>query len=96
MVYIADVLGYGLVVYSSEIDRAWRFEKMQMNGNPDWSTFTIDNTTFNLMDGIFGLALSPKGIFIHFLALELNKKLCNCTLQPNSITKSSALLPCAC
>lgn len=64
MVYIADVAGFGLLVYSYQRNTAWRFDNKLFYPNPDYGTFTIDGDSFDQMDGIFGLALTPKGITI--------------------------------
>lgn len=62
MVYIADVDGFGIVVYNNQEHTAWRFENKLTYPNPDYGTFTIAGESFDLMDGIFGMALTPKGI----------------------------------
>lgn len=70
MVYIADVHGFGIVVYNNQENTAWRFENKLTYPNPDYGTFTIAGESFDLLDGIFGMALTPKGIhpFSTFIA----------------------------
>ncbi len=62
MVYIADVTGFGLIVFDYKNNRSWRAESQYNHLQPinQYSNFTIAGETFNLMDGVFGLALSPK------------------------------------
>lgn len=77
MVYIADVQGFGLLVYSHQENRAWRFESKLTYPNPDYGTFTIAGESFDQMDGIFGMALTPKGksILSIFLVFEFNENI---------------------
>ncbi|CAD7090713.1 unnamed protein product [Hermetia illucens] len=60
MVYIADITGFGLLVYDYEANTSWRIENKLMFPNPDWGTFTIAGESFDLMDGLVGLALTPQ------------------------------------
>lgn len=60
MVYIADVTGFGLIVYDLQQNRSWRIQNKFFYPNPHFGTFTIAGESFDLMDGIFGLAVSPK------------------------------------
>lgn len=59
-VYIADVTGYGIIVYDSRLNRSWRIQNRLVYANPNYGTFTIAGESFDLMDGILGLALSPR------------------------------------
>lgn len=67
MVYITDVLGFGLLVYNNQQNNAWRFVNKLMYANPDYGTLTIDGDTFVMMEGILGLALTPKGNRTYYL-----------------------------
>ncbi|XP_011881014.1 PREDICTED: protein yellow-like [Vollenhovia emeryi] len=58
-VYIADVTGYGLLVYDHRHSRSWRITNNLFYPYPAHGTFHIKGDTFDLMDGILGLALSP-------------------------------------
>lgn len=60
MVYIADVTGFGIVVYDFQQNRSWRLQNKFFYPNPHFGTFTIAGESFDLMDGVFGLAVSPK------------------------------------
>lgn len=59
MVYIADVTGFGLLVYDLQQDRSWRVQNKNLYSAPHAGTFTIAGESFDLMDGVFGLALTP-------------------------------------
>lgn len=61
MVYIADVNGFGIVVYDFAANRSWRVQNKFMYPSPYAGTFTLSGETFDLMDGVFGLALTPRG-----------------------------------
>ncbi|XP_055591647.1 protein yellow-like [Uranotaenia lowii] len=60
MAYVADVLGFGMIVYDMARGKSWRVTNKLMNPNPDYGTFNIANESFDLMDGMITMALSPK------------------------------------
>lgn len=62
MVYIADVSGFGVMVYDYQRNVAWRTQNKYFYPNPDNGTFTIAGESFDLMDGVLGMALSPKSL----------------------------------
>ncbi|XP_066145864.1 protein yellow-like [Euwallacea fornicatus] len=58
--YFSDELGYGLIVYSLEENRSWRFEHSFFLPDPLRGDFVIDNMNFQWgTEGIFGLSLTP-------------------------------------
>lgn len=59
MVYIADVTGFGLVVYDHRRKTSWRIKNKLFFSDPDFGTHTINGESFDLMDGIMGLAVTP-------------------------------------
>uniref|UniRef100_A0A182S8Z6 Bee-milk protein n=1 Tax=Anopheles maculatus TaxID=74869 RepID=A0A182S8Z6_9DIPT len=59
-VYMADVTAPGMIVYDMAKGKSWRITNKQMHPNPDYGTFTIANESFDLMDGIVAMALSPR------------------------------------
>lgn len=61
MVYMADVNGFGLVVYDFAANRSWRVQNKFLYPSPYAGTFALSGETFDLMDGVFGLALTPRG-----------------------------------
>ncbi|XP_028174654.1 protein yellow-like isoform X1 [Ostrinia furnacalis] len=72
-VYIADVSGFGMLVVDVANDRSWRVTHRLMFPYPSHGTFTIDGESFDLMDGILGMALSPyregRDRYLYFHAL---------------------------
>lgn len=58
-VYIADVEKYQLIVYDHRNKKSWNIQNKLFAADPNQSNFTINGESFNLMDGIFGLALGP-------------------------------------
>lgn len=60
MAYIADVTGFGVLVYDYRRNVAWRTQNKYFYPNPDNGTFTIRGESFDLMDGILGMSLSRK------------------------------------
>ncbi|XP_047529878.1 major royal jelly protein 1-like isoform X1 [Vanessa atalanta] len=73
-VYVADVSGFGLLVVDVINDRSWRVTHRLMYPYPSHGTFTIDGESFDLMDGVLGMALSPykpgldRYLYFHALA----------------------------
>ncbi|XP_058462814.1 major royal jelly protein 1-like isoform X2 [Malaya genurostris] len=66
MAYVADVTAFGLIVYDMSRGKSWRVTNKLMNPNPDYGTFTIADESFDLMDGILTMALSPRVQFPDF------------------------------
>lgn len=60
MVYIADVSGHAIMVYDLRQNKSWRTQNKFDYPYPNYGTFTIAGESFDLMDGIFGLAVSSK------------------------------------
>ncbi|CAK1547170.1 unnamed protein product [Leptosia nina] len=77
-VYVADVSGFGLLVVDVDRDRSWRITHRHFFPYPSHGSFSIDGESFDLMDGLFGLALSPRlsdGFrFMYFHALASVKE----------------------
>lgn len=74
--YIADVQAPGLLVFDAATQTSWRIQHKWMYPDPDFGTFTIAQESFNLMDGMFGMSLTPKTyngeryLYFHALASE--------------------------
>lgn len=75
MLYIADVTGsiivfdYNLSITSS-VKPTWVAQNKYMYPVPNYSDFIIAGETFNFMDGVLGMAVSPKtdaGMFVLIL-----------------------------
>ena len=58
-VYIADVTEFALIVYDHMNQRSWRIRNNLFYPYPTHGTFEIRQETFDLMDGILGMAISP-------------------------------------
>lgn len=90
-VYIADVTGYGLLVYDHRNSRSWRISNNLFFPHPPHGTFHIKGDTFDLMDGILGLALSPlkqdgdRLLYFHALASKTEN------VVPTSIIRNYSL-----
>ncbi|XP_063533967.1 protein yellow-like isoform X1 [Cydia strobilella] len=73
-VYVADVTGFGILVVDVARDRSWRVTHRLMFPFPSRGSFTIDGESFDLMDGVLGMALSPwrrgrdRYLYFHSLA----------------------------
>ncbi|CAG9807015.1 unnamed protein product [Chironomus riparius] len=57
--YIADVTGFGLIVYDCEVNKAWRVNNKLFYPYPNYGKFTIAGESFDLMDGLLALTI-PK------------------------------------
>ncbi|EEZ98347.1 yellow-y precursor [Tribolium castaneum] len=58
--YLSDELGYGLIVYSWEENKSWRFTHGFFMPDPLAGDFNIGGLNFQWdTEGVFGLALSP-------------------------------------
>ncbi|XP_026323224.1 protein yellow-like [Hyposmocoma kahamanoa] len=72
-VYVADVTGYALVVVDVARERSWRLTHRLFYPFPSRGTFTVDGESFDEMDGVLGMALSPwrrnRDRFLYFHAL---------------------------
>lgn len=71
--YIADVTGFALLVYDFRNSRSWKITNNLFYPYPPYGTFNIKDDTFDLMDGILGLALGPirnndRILYFHSLA----------------------------
>lgn len=58
--YIADVTGFSLIVYDALFNRSWRVKNKLFSPSPSHRTHTIAGESFDLMDGIFGIALAKR------------------------------------
>ncbi|CAG5031519.1 unnamed protein product [Parnassius apollo] len=71
--YVADLRGFGFLVLDVTNDRTWRVTHRLAFPFPSRGTFTIDGESFDLMDGVLGMALSPlhtgKDRYLYFHAL---------------------------
>ncbi|XP_063230558.1 protein yellow-like [Bacillus rossius redtenbacheri] len=71
--YIADVTENSLIVYDANKSRSWRVNSNLFYPYPSAGFFTISGESFDLMDGLFGLALGPivrgdRTLYFHSLA----------------------------
>ncbi|CAG9792104.1 unnamed protein product [Diatraea saccharalis] len=61
--YFSDELGYGLIAYSWEQNKSWRFSHSFFMPDPLVGDFNIAGLNFQwFAEGIFGITLSPIGI----------------------------------
>lgn len=73
-VYMADCQAYSLIVLDAKKGEFWRIIDKTFYPYPNWGTYDILGTKFELMDGILGMALSPKNdldkrkLFYHALS----------------------------
>lgn len=56
-VYMADVTGYSMIVYDASQKSFWRIENALFRNTPGYSNFTIAGQSFELEDGILGMAI---------------------------------------
>jgi hypothetical protein len=58
-VYVADCQTYSIIVYDVQKNRSWRVTDKTMYPYPNYGTFNILEDSFDLMDGVLGMSLSP-------------------------------------
>ncbi|XP_076243470.1 dopaminechrome tautomerase [Calliopsis andreniformis] len=71
--YISDTAGPGLVVFDGARDRSWRVLHATMFPNPDYSTYRIGTDTFELLDGVVGLAFSARLGVVYYQPLATDR-----------------------
>ncbi|XP_016838706.1 yellow-e isoform X1 [Nasonia vitripennis] len=71
--YITDTTGPGLVVLEGATDRSWRFLHASMLPHPDYATYQIGRDSFELFDGIVGLAFSPRLAMVYYQPLATDR-----------------------
>lgn len=59
MVYVADRAGF-ILVFDPQRMTSWIVNNKLMYPDPSFGTFTIADESFDLMDGVLGMAISPK------------------------------------
>nr|XP_032522397.1 protein yellow-like [Danaus plexippus plexippus] len=58
-VYVADLSGFGLLVVDIARDRSWRVTHPYFFPYPSRGSFFLEGESFDIMDGVLGMALSP-------------------------------------
>ncbi|KAK5640789.1 hypothetical protein RI129_009336 [Pyrocoelia pectoralis] len=58
-VYVADCQGMALIVHDTQRGTSWRIVDKTMYPNPFFGSYNIAGQTFDIMDGIMGMDLSP-------------------------------------
>lgn len=56
--YIADLAGFGMIVYKMAENISWRFKHLYFYPDPLSGTFEVGGVTTHWIDGILGLTLS--------------------------------------
>ncbi|XP_025835263.1 protein yellow-like, partial [Agrilus planipennis] len=59
MVYVADALAFSIIVYNPTLGVSWRATDETMYADPNFGTYDIHGISFDLLDGILGMDLSP-------------------------------------
>lgn len=63
---MADTEGYGLVIYNSNSEKIWRLESEVFRSDPTFTNYTIRGESFQLQDGILGMAKHPYAPVLYF------------------------------
>ncbi|XP_046470643.1 dopaminechrome tautomerase [Neodiprion pinetum] len=72
-VYMPDTTAPGIVVYDAATDRSWRVSHASMYPDPDHTMYQIGGDTFELLDGIVGMAFSPRQGTVYFQPLATDR-----------------------
>ncbi|XP_066592902.1 dopaminechrome tautomerase-like [Prorops nasuta] len=90
-VYIADVTGFTMLVYDQRNNRSWKIINNLFYPYPPHGTFHIKGDSFDLMDGIIGMALGPvrpdgdRLLYFHSLASTVE------SYVPTSVIRNASL-----
>ncbi|XP_013102514.2 protein yellow isoform X2 [Stomoxys calcitrans] len=60
--YIADATSFALIVYDMIHENSWRVENRFTYPSPLFSTLTVAGESFQLLDGVFGISITPEGL----------------------------------
>ncbi|XP_043269452.1 protein yellow-like [Venturia canescens] len=72
-IYMTDTTGPGLLIFDGATDRSWRVLHASMFPDPDYATYQINGESFELFDGVVGLAFSPKQGFLYYQPLASDR-----------------------
>ncbi|XP_026725264.1 major royal jelly protein 1-like isoform X1 [Trichoplusia ni] len=98
-VYAADVSGFGLLIVDIKRNLSWRAVHRYFYPYPSRGTFTIDGESFDLMDGLFGMALSPyqqgrdRYLYFHALAATTENILNTKVIRNDSLLQDPNIDP---
>lgn len=74
IIYMADVTAFSIVVYNILEDKWWKIENKYTYPDPDFGTHTIAGESFELLDGVLGLSMTPTNIglrrYLYFHSLS--------------------------
>ncbi|XP_049776018.1 protein yellow-like [Schistocerca cancellata] len=89
--YAADVTGFGLVVLDEQRRRSWRVTANYFYPYPQWGHFDLNGDSFDLMDGVLGLALGPpkadgdRDLYFHSMASDRESAVATSVLRNHSL-----------
>jgi len=63
---MADISGYGLVIYDSDTEKVWRLESERFLPNPAVTNYTMKGENSQILDGILGMAKHPNAPILYF------------------------------
>lgn len=58
--YLADITGYGMVVYDAIPNQSWRIENRLFRNTKGYEKITVAKESLELTDGIIGMALAKR------------------------------------
>ncbi|XP_015429795.1 PREDICTED: uncharacterized protein LOC107186448 [Dufourea novaeangliae] len=93
--YIADVTGFALLVFDYRHSRSWKIYNNLFYPYPPYGTFYIKGDTFDLMDGILGLALGPvqngdRMLYFHSLASRVESRVLTSVIRNYTLFHENA------
>ncbi|XP_020300265.1 protein yellow [Pseudomyrmex gracilis] len=71
--YMTDTLGPGILVFDGNRNRSWRVVHSSMYPNPDQAMYKIGSVTFEFLDGVVGIAFSPRFQTVYFQPLATDR-----------------------
>lgn len=96
--YLADCSAFTLIVYDVAKGRSWKIKNMNMYPDPNFGTYNIAGESFDLMDGILGMGLSPyhpregRKLFYHAMSSDTEHWVYTKDLQNETKAGDSSIL----
>lgn len=95
--YIADIYGYGIIVYDYQSDKSWRVNHNYFSFDPIQGDLNVADVNFQWHDGVFGMALGDvrnehgdRTVYFHALVSTNEFSVENSVLKNESFSTSPA------
>ncbi|CAG9857799.1 unnamed protein product [Phyllotreta striolata] len=96
-VYAADCVANSILVYDMSKEKSWVFKHSSMYPDPDWANYHIAGESFDIMDGVLGMALSPalskegRKLYYHAMSSDTEHWVYTKDLQNQTATENAQI-----